>query len=73
MNVIRLEQLTYIKIALLQGRNARECYSGLVGALRNSALPTSSQWHYLVLLPYSTAILMWARCSRHIISVLHDA
>ena len=38
MEVTQLEQHTYIKIAILQGRNARECHSELVGAVENNAL-----------------------------------
>ncbi|GFR06644.1 histone-lysine N-methyltransferase SETMAR [Trichonephila clavata] len=39
MKVIRVEQLAYIKIAVLQGKNAMECHSELVEALGNNALP----------------------------------
>ncbi|GFX98012.1 HTH_48 domain-containing protein [Trichonephila clavipes] len=39
MEVTRVEQCPYIKIAVLRGRNAMECHSELVEALRNNALP----------------------------------
>jgi hypothetical protein len=38
MDVTRLEQRAYIKIAVLRGRNARECHSELVEAVGNNAL-----------------------------------
>ncbi|GFW93534.1 uncharacterized protein TNCV_47371 [Trichonephila clavipes] len=47
MEVTRVEQLAYIKIAILQERNAMECHSELVEALgRNNALPyrTVARW-----------------------------
>jgi hypothetical protein len=40
MEVTRVEQRAYIKIAVLRvGRNAMECHSELVEALGNNALP----------------------------------
>ncbi|GFV53809.1 HTH_48 domain-containing protein [Trichonephila clavipes] len=39
MEVTRVEQSTYIKIAVLRGRNAMECHSELVETLVNNALP----------------------------------
>ncbi|GFW82771.1 uncharacterized protein TNCV_3493411 [Trichonephila clavipes] len=39
MEVTRFEQRAYIKIAILRERNAMECHSELVEALRNNALP----------------------------------
>ncbi|GFQ90162.1 HTH_48 domain-containing protein [Trichonephila clavata] len=39
MDVTRVEQSAYIKIAIPRRRNAMECHSELVGALRNNALP----------------------------------
>ncbi|GFY28731.1 uncharacterized protein TNCV_3440981 [Trichonephila clavipes] len=39
MEVTRVEQRAYTKIAVLRGRNAMECHSELVEALRNNALP----------------------------------
>ncbi|GFW70442.1 HTH_48 domain-containing protein [Trichonephila clavipes] len=46
MEVTRVEQRAYIKIAVLQGKNAMECYSDLVEALGNNALPycTVARW-----------------------------
>ncbi|GFX52164.1 HTH_48 domain-containing protein [Trichonephila clavipes] len=46
MEVTRLEQRAYIKIAVLRKRNAMECHSELVEALGNNALPyrTVAQW-----------------------------
>ncbi|GFR26874.1 histone-lysine N-methyltransferase SETMAR [Trichonephila clavata] len=38
MEVTRVEQCAYIKIAVLRGRNAMECHSELVEALGNNAL-----------------------------------
>ncbi|GFX48269.1 HTH_48 domain-containing protein [Trichonephila clavipes] len=38
MEVTRVELRAYIKIAVLRGRNAMECHSELVEALRNTAL-----------------------------------
>ncbi|GFQ77608.1 HTH_48 domain-containing protein [Trichonephila clavata] len=39
MEVTRVEQRAYIKIAVLRRRNAMECHSELVEALRNNVLP----------------------------------
>ncbi|GFR02707.1 HTH_48 domain-containing protein [Trichonephila clavata] len=39
MEVTRVEQRAYIKIAVLLGRNEMECHSKFVEALWNSALP----------------------------------
>ena len=36
MDVIRLEQRAYIKIAAMRGRNARECHSELVEAVESN-------------------------------------
>ena len=46
MEVTRVEQRAYIKIAVLRGRNAMECHSELVEALGNNALPyrTVARW-----------------------------
>ena len=38
MGVTRLEQLAYIKIAVLRGRNARECHKELVEDVGNNRL-----------------------------------
>ncbi|GFT79241.1 HTH_48 domain-containing protein [Trichonephila clavipes] len=42
MKVTRVDQRTYIKIAVLGGRNAMECHSELVEALGNNVLPYST-------------------------------
>ena len=39
MEVTRQEKRSYVKIAVLQGRNAKECHSELTEALGNRALP----------------------------------
>ncbi|GFU38327.1 hypothetical protein TNCV_2433201 [Trichonephila clavipes] len=39
MEVSRVEQHAYMKIAVLRGRNAMECFSELGEALGNNALP----------------------------------
>ena len=39
MEVTRQEQRSYVKIAVLQGRNAKECHSELTEVLSNRALP----------------------------------
>ncbi|GFR18681.1 HTH_48 domain-containing protein [Trichonephila clavata] len=46
MEVIRVEQRAYIKIAVLRGRNEMECHSKFVEALGNNALPyrTVARW-----------------------------
>ncbi|GFT70422.1 HTH_48 domain-containing protein [Trichonephila clavipes] len=46
MEVTRVEQRAYIKIAALRGRNAMECHNTLVEALGNNALPyrTVARW-----------------------------
>ncbi|GFX61473.1 HTH_48 domain-containing protein [Trichonephila clavipes] len=46
MEVTRVEQHAYIKIAVLRGRNAIECHNELVEALGNNALPyrTVARW-----------------------------
>ncbi|GFV43131.1 uncharacterized protein TNCV_1410281 [Trichonephila clavipes] len=46
MEVTRVEQCAYIKIVVLQERNAMECHSELVEALGNNALPyrTVTRW-----------------------------
>ncbi|GFW14210.1 HTH_48 domain-containing protein [Trichonephila clavipes] len=46
MEVTRVEQHTYIKIAVLRGRNGMECHSELVEALGNNVLPyrTVARW-----------------------------
>ncbi|GFY02959.1 uncharacterized protein TNCV_979651 [Trichonephila clavipes] len=46
MEVTRVEQRAYIKIAVLRKRNAMECHSELVEALGNNALPyhTVARW-----------------------------
>ncbi|GFW14955.1 transposable element Tcb2 transposase [Trichonephila clavipes] len=49
MEVTRVEQHVYMKIAVLLGRNALECNSELVEALGNNALPnrTVARWKLL--------------------------
>ena len=55
MDVTRLEQRAYIKIAVLRGRKARECHSLLVEVVGNNApLNVSS----VAFLPRSTAVLV---------------
>ncbi|GFU49519.1 HTH_48 domain-containing protein [Trichonephila clavipes] len=46
MEVTRVEQRAYIKIAVLRERNAMECHSELVKALGNNSLPyrTVARW-----------------------------
>ena len=46
MEVTRQEQRSYVKIAVLRGRNAKECHSELTEALGNLALPyrTVARW-----------------------------
>ncbi|GFQ71241.1 HTH_48 domain-containing protein [Trichonephila clavata] len=46
MKVTHGEQRTYIKIAVLRGRNEMECHSELAEALGNNALPyrTVARW-----------------------------
>ncbi|GFW26468.1 uncharacterized protein TNCV_1164051 [Trichonephila clavipes] len=46
MEVSRVEQRAYIKIAVLRERNAMECHSELVEALGNNAQPyrTVARW-----------------------------
>ncbi|GFT45739.1 uncharacterized protein TNCV_2671701 [Trichonephila clavipes] len=46
MELTRIEQRTYSKIAVLREKNAMECHSGLVEALGNNALPfrTVARW-----------------------------
>ncbi|GFX43480.1 uncharacterized protein TNCV_4875001 [Trichonephila clavipes] len=46
MEVTCVELRAYIKIAVLRERNAMECHSELVEALRNNALPyrTVARW-----------------------------
>ena len=46
MEVTRQEQRSYVKIAVLRGRNAKECHSELTEALDNRALPyrTVARW-----------------------------
>ncbi|GFQ86849.1 HTH_48 domain-containing protein [Trichonephila clavata] len=46
MEVIRIEQRAYIKIAVLRRRNEMECHSEFVEALGNNALPyrTVARW-----------------------------
>ncbi|GFW49000.1 uncharacterized protein TNCV_3901981 [Trichonephila clavipes] len=46
MEVTRVEQRAYIKIAVLRERNAMECHSELLEALWNNALPyrTVARW-----------------------------
>ena len=39
MEVTQQEQHSYVKIAVLRGRNAKECHSELTEALGNRALP----------------------------------
>ena len=39
MEVTRQEQRSYVKLAFLRGRNAKECHSELTEALGNRALP----------------------------------
>ena len=39
MEVTREEQRSYVKIAVLRGRNAKECHSELIEALGSRALP----------------------------------
>ena len=39
MEVTRQEQCSYVKIALLRGRNTKECHSQLTEALDNRVLP----------------------------------
>ena len=50
MDVTSLEQLAYIKIAVLQGRNSRECLSELVEAVGNNALlyRTVARYDYII-------------------------
>ena len=46
MEVTRQEQLSHVKIAVLRGRNAKECHSELTEALGNHAFPygTVARW-----------------------------
>ncbi|GFR04622.1 HTH_48 domain-containing protein [Trichonephila clavata] len=46
MEVTRVKQHAYIKIAVLRGRNEFECHSEFVEALGNNALPycTVARW-----------------------------
>ncbi|GFU70488.1 uncharacterized protein TNCV_2511441 [Trichonephila clavipes] len=46
MEVTRVEQCTYIKIAVLRGTNVMECHKELVEALGKNALPcrTRARW-----------------------------
>ena len=46
MEVTRQEQRSYVKIAVLRDRNAKECHSELTEALGNRALPyrTVARW-----------------------------
>ena len=46
MEVTRQEQRSYVKIAVLRGRNTKECHSELTEALGNHALPyrTVARW-----------------------------
>ncbi|GFQ97700.1 HTH_48 domain-containing protein [Trichonephila clavata] len=46
MEITRVEQHAYIKIAVLRGRNEIECYSEFVEALGNNVLPyrTVARW-----------------------------
>ena len=46
MEVTRQEQRSYVKVAMLRSRNAKECYSELTEALGNRALPyrTVARW-----------------------------
>ena len=46
MKVTRKEQRSYVKKAVLRGRNAKECHSELTEALGNRALPyrTVARW-----------------------------
>jgi hypothetical protein len=46
MNVSRLEQRSYLKMAVLRGRNATECHSELVEAVGDRALQyrTVARW-----------------------------
>ena len=46
MEITRQEQRSYVKIAVLRGRNANECHSELTEALGNRALPyrTVTRW-----------------------------
>ena len=46
MEVTRQEQRSYVKLAVLRVRNAKECYSELTEALGNRALPyrTVARW-----------------------------
>ncbi|GFT18159.1 HTH_48 domain-containing protein [Trichonephila clavipes] len=46
MEVTRVEQRAYIKVAVLRGRNAMECHSKLGEVLGNNALPyrTVARW-----------------------------
>ena len=46
MELTRQEQRSYVKIAVLRGRNAKECHLELTDALGNRALPyrTVARW-----------------------------
>jgi hypothetical protein len=46
MEVTKVEQRSYVKIAVLRGRNARECHAELQEALGDRALPyrTVARW-----------------------------
>ena len=46
MEVTRQEQRSYVKIAVLRGRNAKECHSEFTEALGNRNLPyrTVTRW-----------------------------
>ena len=46
MEVTRQEQHSYVKIAVLRGRNAKECQAELTEALGNCTLPyrTVAKW-----------------------------
>ena len=40
MDVTRLDECVYIKIAVLRGINVRECYNELTEAVGNNGLPS---------------------------------
>ncbi|KAJ4429286.1 hypothetical protein ANN_26290 [Periplaneta americana] len=64
MDVTCVEQRLYIKIAVLHGRNARECHRELVEAVGNNALPYRTVARWVAAFQRgceATSDLQWAR------------
>ncbi|GFV38425.1 HTH_48 domain-containing protein [Trichonephila clavipes] len=72
MEVTRVEQRAYIKIAVLKGRNAMKCHSELVEALGNNDLPYRTVARWIEKFQQGRVSTSDEQCSKRPVSVRTD-